>query len=134
MQTRFYLAKGTDSELAKKIRELIGVNDFEDVEVQTPQFDRTDGKRPFYYPKTVEEYDKLKECPKDLLIEMCCSIWEKNNKTEHWLFPGEWYDWIPDNYPIVDIFGNIEKFKYGETDDDTRYGCLPYGFIRKKSV
>ena len=30
-----------------------------------------------------------------------------------------------------DINDEDESFKYGETDDDIRYGCLAYGFIKK---
>lgn len=51
-----------------------------------------------------------------------------------WLYPGEWYASIPEGYEVVDVFGDIEVFVPGTTDDSTRYGALPYGFIRKEGI
>jgi len=50
----------------------------------------------------------------------------------HFLFPSEWYDFIPAGFPIVDIFGVKAKFEHGSTDNDMRFGCLSFGFIRKE--
>lgn len=50
-----------------------------------------------------------------------------------YLIPGEWYNSIPDNYPLTSITGRIEPFKKGKTDNDIRFGCLAYG-IRRKSI
>lgn len=47
------------------------------------------------------------------------------------LFPGEWYGIIPDGFDVVGLCGERYKFKKGESDDDIRYGCLPYGITRK---
>ena len=67
-------------------------------------------------------------------------IWDKYNRKEkgylkpgetHLLFPAAWYSSIPENYIVVDISGQKEKFKSGKSDDDNRFGALPYGFIRK---
>jgi hypothetical protein len=46
------------------------------------------------------------------------------------LFPGEWYASIPDGFEVITISGTREKFQPGVTDNDTRYGCLPYGILR----
>ena len=48
---------------------------------------------------------------------------------ELWLFPAEWYDSIPNGFPIVDINGCIEQFERGKTDDDRRFGLLAYGVV-----
>jgi len=48
-----------------------------------------------------------------------------------WLFPKEWYNSIPDGLEVVDINGKREDFKRHETDNDTRYGALAYGFVFK---
>ena len=48
------------------------------------------------------------------------------------LFPGEWYGLIPDGFKCTGLWGQEEDFiKGGETDDDTRFGCLAYGIRRK---
>lgn len=52
------------------------------------------------------------------------------SKEIHYLFPGEWYEFIPENFPVVDIFGKKEKFVKGESSNDIRFGCLAFGFIR----
>ncbi len=126
MSNEYELKPGDESELSHKIREAIGVGDFEKVRVVLPQFERTDGKKIVYFPKTKDEFDKLKTLPKDILKEIGLQEWEDG----HWLYPKEWYDFIPQHYPIVDIFGNEENFEKGITDNDIRFGCLAYGFIK----
>lgn len=46
------------------------------------------------------------------------------------LFPGEWYKIIPDGLMVTGLYGEQYKFKKGKSDDDIRFGCLPYGFQR----
>ncbi len=46
------------------------------------------------------------------------------------LIPGEWYKIIPDGFMVTGLYGEQYPFKKGESDDDIRFGCLPYG-IRK---
>lgn len=62
---------------------------------------------------------------------MGVEIWKINGEDIHYLFPKEWYEIIPNGFEIINIFGNKENFVPGVTDDDIRYGCLSYGFIRK---
>lgn len=47
------------------------------------------------------------------------------------LFPGEWYDVIPDGFIVTGLYGEQYPFKKGDTDDDIRFGCLAYGIRRK---
>lgn len=44
-----------------------------------------------------------------------------------YLFPVEWYDSIPNGFPVETIRGNIEKFRRGKTSADRGFGCLAYG-------
>ncbi len=37
-----------------------------------------------------------------------------------WLFPGEWYDHIPEGHEVTDINYETENFVKGETFDDIR--------------
>ena len=46
------------------------------------------------------------------------------------LFPHEWYNVIPDGFIVTGLYGESYPFKRGKSDDDKRFGCLPYG-IRK---
>lgn len=46
------------------------------------------------------------------------------------LIPGEWHNMIPDGFIVTGLYGEKYPFKKGKTDDDTRYGCLPYGITR----
>jgi len=47
------------------------------------------------------------------------------------MIPGEWYDIIPEGFMVTGLYGEKYPFKKGESDDDIRYGCLPYGIVRK---
>ena len=125
------LAHGDENEIAKAIRDAIGVGDFEHVEVVTPQFERDDGGKVYYYPKTSEEIDDLKKASESVLKDIGLSIWARaeDGSWVHWLFPAEWYDHIPSGYPIVDICNQVEAFVPGVTDNDRRYGVLAYGFV-----
>jgi hypothetical protein len=46
------------------------------------------------------------------------------------LFPGEWYNIIPDGFMVIGLSGEKYPFKRGKSDDDIRFGCLPYGILR----
>lgn len=118
---------GDESEIAAEIRQILGVGPYEQVTIITPKFERPEGGEPPWIPKTKEEFDSLRNLSDKALRFLCLKEWECG----HWLYPGEWYDAIPDDYEIVNIFGNVEKFEKGETDDDIRYGCLSYGFKRE---
>ena len=113
---------------AKAIRDALGVGDYDKVRVITPQFDRDDGKTVTYIPKTVEEFDGLKKAPDDILADIGLGKWDRDAHSIHWLFPAEWYDHIPEGYPILSIMGDEAKFEKGKTDNDKRCGCLSFGF------
>ena len=125
-ETEGVLPYADENELASAIRGAIGADDYEEVHVRFPQFDRTDGRTIRYFPKTVAEFDKLKEMPDDLLKDIGLSIWEKG----HWLYPAEWYDNIPEGYLVLAIDNTVEPFTKGKTSDDRREGMLAYGFKR----
>lgn len=117
-----------DSDFAEQFREAIGAEPGEPVEIITPQFTRTDGLVPSL-PQT--NWADLHNLPVAKLKAIGCCPWdEPNEKGEAlWLLPGEWYNHIPEGMPLTCIDGTTEPFKRGETDDDTRFGCLAYGII-----
>lgn len=50
-----------------------------------------------------------------------------------WLFPYEWYSIIPNGFVVTGLNGENYPFEKGVSDDDMRFGCLPYGFRRAVS-
>jgi len=96
-------------------------------EIITPQFTRTNGIAPVIPNGGVAFFDDLKTLPPETLRMIGLQEWEEG----HWLYPGEWYNFIPKGYTVTDINGEDEPFLPGVTDDDIRYGCLAYGFKGK---
>jgi hypothetical protein len=119
--------------------QVLGIKAGDNINLMTPQFDRTYDLEIKFTPKDKTEYLSLIDsAPKDILIKMGVGIWsnypdEKYLKKGeiHYLLPGEWYEFIPEGIELVDISGEKFRFQNGISDDDIRFGCLPYGFIRK---
>ncbi len=126
--TEFMLPPLGDNELSDRIREALD-EPFGDVQVMTPQFTRTNGCDPWWTPSSAADFDAIKTAPDGFLRSLGLAKWDDDDPTL-WLYPGEWYKAIPEGYEIVDINGLHEPFKREETDDDIRFGCLAYGFIR----
>lgn len=124
--------------------EAIGVKKGETINFMTPKFEREYELSIDFKPKNSDELKALIEtCPADTLLKMGVRKWsnyDENKKDDednylkegeiHYLFPGEWYNLIPNGFEVTGIFGKKYQFINGESDDDIRYGCLPYGFIR----
>lgn len=118
-----------DPDFATKLAEAIGVKPGEAIEVETPQFARTDGLQ---VPLPVFDFGKLASLSEETLQAIGCQKWDAPDESGNvlWLYPAEWYDYIPDGTVVTDINGRVEPFKRGETDDDMRFGALAYGFMR----
>ncbi|MDT0643703.1 hypothetical protein RM553_12745 [Zunongwangia sp. F363] len=115
------------------------------IQIVTPQFDRDKKIKNQFIPKTKKEFLSAIESAKksDLKMwgfgEWCSYKSDMRDEGEsylkpgevHYLLPAEWYNCIPNGFEVLDIFGKIEKFKKGITDDDRRFGCLCYGIKRK---
>jgi hypothetical protein len=112
-----------------ELRAAIGAGADEPIAFTTPQFTREDGKVVPAPDKNINWGELPKKAEKELL-DLGLRPWDDNEKGTLWLYPGEWYSSIPKGHPIVDISGEEELFEPGRTDDDIRYGCLAYGFIR----
>jgi len=132
MPEEFELAYSDESELARVIRQAIGAGDYETVKAVCSPHEREDGRKVYYFPRTVEEFDNLKKAPHELLIDIGLGLWdgdEENMTWTHYLYPYEWYDCIPEGYMITNIFDEDLPFQNGKTPREKRLGCLPYGFI-----
>jgi hypothetical protein len=91
--------------------------------------ERKDGNLVKKAPKTKEFFDCLKTKTSKELKELGVGVWDSNEKGTMYLYPKEWYNSIPEGYEVVGLFGNSHKFKHGVSDDDIRFGMLPYGFL-----
>ena len=47
------------------------------------------------------------------------------------LFPGEWFNSIPEGFIVTGLNGDEYPFYKSLADDDIRFGGLPYGFQRE---
>lgn len=96
-------------------------------EIVGPQFERTDGKTIDKFPQSAEEIDRLKTASKEELKALGLQLWDEESRL--YLFPSDWYNYIPEGYMITDISGKVEAFQKGVTDDDIRFGALAYGIV-----
>jgi len=93
------------------------------IRLTTPQFEREDGKEPRPAPDREEDWEALREATDEELANLGLRKWSD----DLWLFPHEWYDEIPVAFRIETINDRTEKFSPGTTDNDKRFGVLPYG-------
>lgn len=129
--TKFDVMLDASSEsFVEDLRKALGLKPDDTLEIMTPQFTRTDGRKIVYAPRTEREYDALKLMEPNNLKDIGCQIWDRENGRTHWLYPYEWYPFIPNGYGITFIGGDTGIFRKGETDDDIRFGALAFGFIQ----
>lgn len=120
-----------DDDFAEKLMKALHVEEGDTVEIVTPQFARTDGLE---VPLPLMDFNRLPSLSEETLKAIGCQKWDKADENGNilWLFPHEWYDYIPEGHMVTDINGRVEPFKKGETDDDMRFGALAYGFMREE--
>lgn len=114
---------------AEDLANAIGLQPGEKLEITTPQFHRTDSVQVSEPELTADEWCNLGKLPLARVRQMGCQMWDEDAKGIHWLFPAQWYPYIPNGTKIVYISGDDGHFVRGETDDDMRFGALAYGFI-----
>lgn len=98
------------------------------IQISGPQFERTD-KLAVYEDAAPQgvEWETLDTWPTSRLKALGCKLWDEGTTHELWLFPEQWYLFIPEGFVVTFIDGTSEPFKPGVTDDDIRFGCLPFG-------
>lgn len=118
-------------DIADRVARALGLEPGDEIVIHTPQHERLpDEPAPHWRPTSAADLDALRSAPAAYLHDLGLRLWAKEDGQETWLYPGEWYDHIPDGYEVVDINGQAEPWKHGECDDDTRFGCLAFGFRR----
>lgn len=121
-----------DPQFPEKLAGALGVERGDAVTVVTPQFTRTDG---LMVPVPDIDVSKLPSLPAETLKAMGFAKWDEPDANGNvlWLYPGEWYDHIPEGHPVTCINGETSPWRRGEMDDDTRFGMLAYGFKRSEA-
>ena len=126
----------------------LGIKKGDTVNIDSSPIDRNYKITIKYIPETKEELQAVIDtAPPFILKQMGIGIWKSYQDCKkhkeipprylgkdmvHYLYPKEWYNFLPEGINIIDISGKVEKFKRGFTDDDARYSCLAYGFVRKE--
>lgn len=108
-----------------QIREAIGAEEGETITVQTPTFERQDGKEPEDPPLTESAWESLRNLSVEELTDLGFQNWDG----DLYLLPAEWYPHIPEGVEFTSIMGRKVEFEPGETDNDRRFGALSYGLV-----
>ncbi|AGM11429.1 hypothetical protein M199_gp237 [Halogranum tailed virus 1] len=98
----------------------------DNIVIRSSQFERKDGVDVDYLPTSEDVFENLEQFSEKELETLGLRCW----KESHYLFPHEWYDYIPEGFEVVTIMGRTEEFEQGVTDNDKRFGVLSYGIIR----
>lgn len=116
------------------IYEATGAVPGDTIQIVTPQFTRTSTMNKVRSVPT--PFETVKQLDYNALRSLGCEPWDDPDADGNvlLLFPGEWYEMIPDGFEIVDISGRTERFASGDTDNDIRFGCLAYGILVKKTI
>jgi hypothetical protein len=148
------LAKAGESDVAAAIRRAIGAGPDEEVQVTVPQFQRCPREGlpaqrkaprspgdpgPQSAPKDLAGFEALRGLSEDELQALGLRRWGRDEDRGDrgpmlWLFPGEWYEAIPDGFLVIGLSFKQKAFVRGKSDDDIRFGCLPYGIVRVGDV
>jgi hypothetical protein len=119
-----------------KLREAIGAGPDEQLEFVTPQFERPEGQpAPAPCPDRAT-FDRMSDMSPGELLKLGMRPWNDPSEEDDefngrvlWLLPGEWYDQLPEGYPFVGLCNEPSPFQRGVSDNDIRFGCLPYGVL-----
>lgn len=118
-------------ELVEVLKKELDLKKGDTIRIATPQFKREYDLQINWKPETVDEFNAVcNDLPTDILGKMGVRLFGKTKGRKLYLFPGEWFNLIPEGYSVIDIFGQEELFNKNTADDDIRYGCLSYGFLR----
>lgn len=124
-------------DVVEKILEAAGAGPDDTIQIITPQFQRTDGKVVPAYPGDTALVALALGTDQERFT-MGLGRWNTPGEAEDgdtfgggvlWLLPGEWYDYLPPGFPFVTISGYAEPFERGLSDNDIRFGRLPYGIV-----
>lgn len=76
------------------------------------------------------DFGKLRGMSKKELQELGLGLWNEKDGKALMLFPGNWYEQIPQGYEVETILGESKEFGPG-IGKDRQFGMLPYGISVK---
>lgn len=114
-------------DLLETIRSALDMDEGEDLIIQTPQFERQDGKDPGDPPLTNSAMNSLRRADKETLAELGMQKW--NDDTGLWLLPHEWHAHIPKDYPLYSILNKTTTRGDMPATPDKRFGMLSVGIV-----
>jgi hypothetical protein len=118
------LPHASDNPAAAAIRRAIGAGPTDPVAYSMRPRDRHPSwPAPAQAPAGFAEFAKLFEMSGEQLRALGCGCWDGGL----YLFPVEWYDYIPTGFPIENLFGDVKKFEHGVTPRDPGFGLLSCG-------
>ena len=118
------LPRSSENPVAAAIRKAIGASPTAPVNYTMRPRDRDPSWPPAAKaPAGFAEFGRLFEMTGEQLKALGCGGWDGGL----WLFPVEWYDHIPRDFPVESILGHVKKFTPGVTPRDPGFGMLAYG-------
>ena len=116
--------------LPKVIRDAIGAEPDEEVGVTGPIFERKNDDEPFFFPRSVEDVEALKDAPPSFLEMQGMRRWKEREDGVVWLFPEEWRDVLPVGVEVVTIMDTRVQY-HPDNFRDIRFGCLACGIVAR---
>jgi len=118
------LATAAENPVAAAIRRAIGASETEPVAFTHRPISRLPGwPKPTAAPAGFAEFSRLFDMTGEELKALGCGCWDGGL----YLFPGEWYDYIPARFPVESTNGTVKKFEHGKTPRDLGFGMLAFG-------
>lgn len=89
-----------------------------------------------YIPKNDDEFMAfINSATLDRLVEVgfldFCNFKEGSKDYGLFIFPGEWYNAIPNGFEVTTIILSKSVFDKNTFNNDVRFGCLSFGVIRE---
>ena len=110
----------------KQLLEAMGASPGDIIHTTLPQFERPDGEPdPEKAPQSLDEWLALSSMSRDDLTRMGCRLWSE--ETQLMLFPGEWYNDIPEGLMVETVNGGSLGFDRDKLGYDVRHGMLAFG-------
>lgn len=124
------LIEGTDEEVSHDITQALRRAGAGVVVLVEPEFPRFPGRIISYRPTARIEFEALRYLSRITLLLIGCRLLDDYAMRRIWLYPAEWYDFIPDHTPIRFANGEVGFFRRGNTPRQDNENFLSFGFVQ----
>lgn len=119
-----------DPDILRKLLVVLNECQNKDVKIIVKETFRFDGSN-VANPKEID-WEALRSYPPVVLESLGLSEWEcPHGGNSVWLFPVEWYDYIPEGYVVFTIRFVKRSFSKSQLEKDHKLGVLWFGIIRR---